>query len=416
MPIQSSESKIVRSQALAGVRIADFTQALAGPACTKILADYGAEVIKIESNRRLDLSRATTPFKDDDAKLEKSIPFCMINTGKLSITLNLTHPKGVQIVKDLVSKSDAVVENFRPGAMARMGLGYQELKKVKPDIIMVSVSFPGQGSAKYANAAGFGPMASSIAGAYAVCGWPDREPTSFAGVGIGDNVTPLFSVTAILAGLEYRERTGKGTYFDVNQFEVLTSFMMPYLLEYGVNKRAHQRDGNRHPNAAPHGAFRCKGNDRWCAIAVFTEEEWKGFCHVIGNPDWTKEPRFASLSSRKENEDELEHLVEDWTIRYPAQEVMEMMQKAGVSAGIVQDISDMMETDPQLRERGFWTSVDHPVIGCGRYPGVPGILSRTPHVMSRAPLFGEHNQHVLEGLLGIPEDEIGNLIADGVIQ
>ncbi|GAG38987.1 unnamed protein product, partial [marine sediment metagenome] len=239
------------------------------------------------------------------------------------VALNLAHSKGVEIARRFVARADIVVENFAGGVMKRMGLGYEELKRLKPDIIMLSSCMQGQ-TGPYATHPGFGFHLAALSGFYQITGWPDREPPYLGPY--TDFIAPHFNVLAILAALDYRRRTGKGLYIDMSQYENGVHFLAPLVLDYVVNRRVAERVGNRYPCAAPHNAYRCHGEDRWCAIAVFTDEEWESLCGVIGNPAWTEYARFSNLQSRKENEEELDGLVEEWTINHSAEGVMSMLQ------------------------------------------------------------------------------------------
>ncbi|MFC1918603.1 CaiB/BaiF CoA transferase family protein [Chloroflexota bacterium] len=400
-------------EALEGIKVVDFTWAIAGALAAKTLADYGAEVIKIESQGKPDPHRTAVHYKDGIPGLNRRGQFNQDSTGKLSVALNLAHPKGLEVVKKFIARADIVVENFAGGAMERMGLGYEELKKVKPDIIMLSSCMQGQ-TGPYATHPGFGFHLSALSGFYQITGWPDREPPYLGPY--TDFIAPHFNVLVILAALDYRRRTGRGMYIDMSQYENGVHFLAPLILDYLVNRRVADRTGNRYPYAAPHNAYRCRGDDRWCAIAVFTDEEWNSFCRVTGNPAWTKDPRFGSLEARKENEEELDRLVEEWTGNYPAEEVMSMMQSAGVAAGVLETGKDLLECDPQLRHRHFFWELDHPEIGKHYAPGPSFLLSKVPYELRCAPLLSEHNEYALKKILGMPDDEIAELIADGVVE
>lgn len=399
---------------LEGIKVADFSWQITGPLTTKGLADYGAEVVKIEGRGRPDGERSAAPFKDNIEGLNRSGAFNQYNTGKLSVALNLAHPKGVAVAKRFVARADIVVENFAGGVIKRMGLDYEALRKVKPDIIMLSSSVQGQ-TGPYHNLSGMGYVPTALAGMNHITGWPDREPgpikTSYT-----DWVAPRFNILIILAALDYRRRTGKGQYLDMSQYESGVQFMAPLMLDAEVNQRAIPRMGNRCSYAAPHGAYRCHGQDRWCAIAVFTDEEWKSFCRVIGNPAWTNDLKFTTLLARKENEDELDRLVEEWTITHSAEEGMTMMQTAGVGAGVVENGEDLMEHDPQLRHRHHFWELDHPEIGKYRAQAPAFTLSKSPYEMRRAPLLGEHNEYALKELLGMSDEEITELVTEGVVE
>lgn len=398
---------------LEGVKIADFTWALVGPITTKALADYGAQVIKIEGRSRPDSRRESGPFKDNISGLDRSGGSNPFSTGKLSLSLNLAHPGGVEMAKKLVAWADVVVENFAGGAMKRMGLGYEELKRVKPNIILLSSCMMGQ-TGPHVNLRGAGHVLTALSGFNYITGWPDREP-KWLGF-YTDFIAPHFNVITILAALDYRRRTGNGQYVDMSQYEDSIHFLAPLVLDYTVNRRVNKRMGNRSTYAAPHNAYRCKGEDRWCAIAVFTDGEWQSFCNVIGNPACAKSHKFASLVVRKENEDELDRLVEEWTINYSAEEVMRKMQSAGVAAGVLRNAEDLLEHDPQLKERHFWHSVDHPDVGNYIAWRSPFILSKASCEVRRAPLLGEHSEYVCKEILGMSDEEIAQLVIEGVIE
>lgn len=399
---------------LEGIRIADFCWALAGPRSTKILADHGAEVIKIEGrNKRIDNQRVTAPFKDDVPGVDRGAIFNPYNTGKLSIALDLADPRGVETAKRVVAQADVVTENFAGGTMQRMGLGYEDLKKVNPDIIMLSSSMQGQ-SGPHSRLPGFGGHLVALAGIRQIAGWPDRMPAEMEVY--TDFIVSHFAVPTILAALLYRNRTGRGQYIDMAQYESAVHFIAPLILDNEVNGRSPERMGNRLAYAAPHGAYRCLGDDRWCAIAAFTDEEWDSFAKVIGDPGWTRDPRFSTLLARKDNEDELDRLVERWTVTQGAEEVMRSLQAAGVAAGVVQTVEDLMEFDPQLEHRHFYWKLPHPDVGTYVSPGPSFSLSRTPCELRRAPLLGEHNHHVLKEIVHMSDDEIADLVLEGILE
>jgi len=266
----------------------------------------------------------------------------------------------------------------------------------------------------YATHPGFGFHLAALSGFHQITGWPDREPPYLGPY--TDFIAPHFNVLAVLAALDYRRRTGKGLYIDMSQYENGVHFLAPLVLDYVVNQRVADREGNRYPYAAPHNAYRCRGDDRWCAIAVFTDEEWKSFAKVIGNPAWTNSPKFATLQARKENEDELDRLVEEWTINYSAEEVMAMMQTAGVGAGVLETGEDLLEYEPQLNHRHFFWELDHPEIGKHYAPGPSFLLSKAPYELRCAPLLGEHNEYALKEILGMSDDEIAELVIEGVVE
>lgn len=388
---------------LEGIRVVDFTWHLTGPLTTKHLSDLGAEVIIVESRRRPGWRRGPPRSSSTDQ-------FC---TSKLSVTINTRTPRGIELVKQLVAKSDIVVENYAGGAIKRMGFGYDVLKQIKPDIIMLSTSMQGQ-TGPHSNHPGSGHKLVALAGFSNLFGWPDRDPAWIGAY--TDFIAPRYNIVAIMAALDYRRRTGKGQYIDMSQYENGLQYMGPLVLDWVTNQRTVKRMGNKCPYAAPHNAYRCEGDDRWCAISVFTDDEWASFCKVISKPALAKNAKFSTLLARKENEEELDRLVNEWTIKHSAEEVMNLMQKAGVAAGVVETGEDLMDKDPQLRERHFFHELEYP--GVGKYRtqvGAHFLMSKYDYELKAAPLLGEHNDYVFKGLLGMSDGEFDKLVKEGVI-
>ncbi len=398
---------------LEGVKVADFTWALVGPITTKMLADWGAEVVKIEGRSRPDSRRTVPPFSDNVPGLDRSGTFSPYNTNKLSVALNLTQARGIEVAKRVVAWADIVVDNFAGGAMKRMGLDYEVLSRVKPDIIMLSSCPMGQ-TGPYPTAPAIGAGLTALAGIMDLAGWPDRDPVALDSY--TDFISPHFNATIILAALDYRDRTGQGQFLDLSQYEDCVHFMAPLVLDYTVNGRLNTRMGNHLDRAAPHNAYRCRGDDRWCAVGVFTEEEWRGLCGVIGRPELAGNRRFATPTARKENEAELDRIVEAWTMARSAEEVMGLMQAAGVPAGVVRNSEELLEHDPQLAHRRFFRTVDHAEVGAYRAPRSSFTLSRYDPELRAAPLLGEHNEYVLREIAGFSDDEIAELIADEIVE
>jgi len=426
-----------KKMALDGIRVADFSWYGAAPYATRLLAAYGAEVVRIESSAKLDGMRWQAPRKPDaPASYNISGMFNNFNPGKLGIALNLGHAPAREIAKKLVSISDVVLDNFYPGAMEKWGLGYEELVKVKPDIIIVTMPVMGI-TGPYALWRGFGTSIRTMAGLDYATGNHDRPPIGTGMAALPDfSCNPYHAATAILSALHYRHRTGRGQLIEIAQFESTVCWTETAVLDYTANRRVQEGMRNRLPYAAPHGVYRCRAEDRevdycampesvpdhrrkderWCAIAVFADEEWEGFCRAIGDPPWTREERFATFARRKENEDELDRLVEEWTLPRSPEEVMRAMQQAGVAAGVVQDGEDLLSRDPQLAERGFYVYLDHPEAGRIAHDGLTFSLSATPGEIRRAPLLGEHNEHVYGDILGLPQEEIDRLTVEGVLE
>ncbi|MFC1970569.1 CaiB/BaiF CoA transferase family protein [Chloroflexota bacterium] len=400
--------------ALSGVKVFDFSWVIAGPMTTKILADYGATVIRVETSYTYDPQRVSAPYKDSQTGVNRSGYFGFFNSNKYGITLNLKHPRGLEVAKRLIKWADVVAESFAPGKMEALGLGYEDIKKVKPDIIMFRDSNLGQ-TGIYATQPGYGTLLMGYTGFTNLTGWPDRTPAQPYGA-YTDVLAPVLGAAAIIAALNYRDKTGKGQCIDISQHEVGVQALAPVILDYSVNKRNQIRKGNASDYAAPHAAYRCRGDDRHCVIAVLTDEQWEAFCGVIGNPAWTKEPRFATLLGRKENEDEMNRLVEEWTINFTPGEVMERMQKAGVPSGIVQSSPDLLE-DPQLKSRNALWMMNHQELGEFPCLGQPFKLSKTPSGLRMpANLFGEHNEYVYREILGMPQDEFDELLVTGCFE
>jgi crotonobetainyl-CoA:carnitine CoA-transferase CaiB-like acyl-CoA transferase len=400
---------------LEGIRVADFSWVSAGPRGTRVLADFGAEVIKIESAGRLDLNRGRPPFAPGKRGVNASGVFNNINCNKLSVTLNLRDPRGCELAKKIVAISDVVVDNFNPMVMQRLGLGYEDLVKVKPDIIVMTMPVMGQTGPR-SQYGGYGMGIEAISGLKYISGFPDEMPlgTGIAYPDSGPN--PRHAVVAVLAALHYRNKTGKGQFIEMAQYESTICFTGTSILQYTANGSIQGSWGGRLPNAAPHGAYRCRGDDQWCVIAVFTDAEWGSLTRAIGNPPWTGESRFATLLGRKQHEDELDQLLQSWTIKRDAREVMELLQSAGVAAGVIQSGKDLLEDDRQLRARGHYVPIEHPEAGRQRVDGVRIKLSAAPGTVRHpAPLLGQHNEYVFKELLGISEEEYVNLLVEQVI-
>ena len=387
---------------LHNIRILDFTWVLAGPYATRLLADFGAEVIKVQP---------LLPEAEETA-FSKGY-YNTWNRNKLGITLNLNKPEGVAIARKLVDISDAVVENFTPRVMGNWGLDYESLKQIKPDIIMLSMSTMGN-TGPWRDYVGFGPTVQAFSGMTNLTSFPGKPPSGL-GYSYADHVAGLMAALALLGALEHRRKTGEGQYIDVSQVEVMASLLGDAIVDYTLNDKPAEPAGNSSTGAAPHGVYRCRGDDRWCAITVFTDEEWRGFKRALGNPSWAEDNRFAILSGRLENADELNGLVEEWTRQHSAEEVMAWLQEHGVAAGVVQNASDLAN-DPQLKQRGFFVELDYPELGKTMSDATPVRLSDTPAQYNRAaPALGQDNGYVYKKLLGMSAEEVAELGEQGVI-
>ncbi len=402
-----------RKKVFEGVKIVEFSWAIVGPGSARYLADHGATVVRVETHNRLDVLRATSPFGGGKPTADSSMHFGKYNPNKYSVSVNVNQPRGRELALRLIKWADIVTENFSPRVMKKWGLDYESLIKVKPDIIYLSSSMQGN-DGPHASFAGYGYNACALCGFTELSGWPERVPASpFA---YTDFVCPPLNAMALVAALDYRRRTGKGQWIEQSQFEASVQFLAPLVMDYQVNKRVAGRQGNRLYNAAPHGVFPCQGDDRWVAISIFTDEEWRAFGEAIGNPPWTREEKFSTLPGRKDNEDELERLVAEWTINFTAEQVEKTLQSAGIAANVVAKCSDMFE-DPQLKYRNHFKRIDHPVIGKPAYEHQACyIMSKTPRDMVMpSPCIGEHNEYVFKELLKMDDEEIAECIIDGSI-
>jgi benzylsuccinate CoA-transferase BbsF subunit len=390
--------------------VADFSSWVVGPLITKTLADYGATVVLVESIKAPPNQRTTLPFKDNRSGINRSGMFAYSGANKYGMSLDLSNASGLDVARRLVAWADIVVENFSPGVMERLGLGYEELKRIRPDVIMLRASAQGQtGPGRSAKALGL--QLSALAGFPHFTGFPDREPLSMM-FAYPDYIVAFPALAVLVGAMDYRLRTGEGQLIDLSQYKTCLHFLSPYLMEYLANGKESTRDGNRSPGAAPHGVFRCLGEDSWVAIAVFKDQEWLSLCRIIGSPILSSE-RFATLIRRKANEDELDRLVGEWTARQSAQSVMTALQTSHVACGIVQKGEDVYR-DPQLNARQFFWRLHHPQMGDFTHLGQPSVMSRTPaRPRMPAPCIGEHTEFVCREFLGCSEPEFNNLLVSG---
>lgn len=400
-------------QVFEGVKVADFSWVAVGPSVARELALHGATVVRVECHRWPDTLRTAGPFKDGITGIDRSAFYAAYNTNKYGISLDLNMPKGQEIAKKLVQWADIVTDSMSPGAMAKWGLDYESCRKIKPDIIYYSTTQMGQ-QGPYSKFKGYGALGVTYSGYCYLNGWPDGEPLPLFN-NYSDFISPYYLFTGLIAALLYRRRTGRGMYLDQSQVEVGVNFLAPLVLDYIVNRRVACRMGNRDPYMAPHGLFPCHGADRWVAIAVSSDGEWRNLCSAIGSPDLVSDPRFATVLSRKENEEALETLIGDWTQNHTAEEAMHKLQDAGVPAGVVETAEDLFN-DPQLQHREHFKFMEHSVIGEHAYQSPAYRLSKTPcDIRKASPCLGEDNEHVYKDILGLSDDDIAELLIEGVI-
>ncbi len=397
-----------------GIRIADFSWVGVGPIATKYLADQGAEVIRVESSVHPDILRVAPPFVDGVFDMDGSGYYANFNSSKLGATLNFQHPRARELALRLIEKCDVVTDSYRPGVMERWGLSYDSVCDARPDLIWIRMPMFGL-SGPWADRGGYGNTLQAIAGIYHLLGEPDGDP-----LGSNTAFTDFFAThlagLALVAALAHRQKTGRGQFIELSQMEAATYVLGPAPLVPQVNGAELSRDGNCHTVAAPHNAYPCLGDDRWIAIACFSDDEWRELADEMGRIDLLADARFAHSGVRKANEGELDGIVGEWTARYPAEEIMHRLQARGVPAAIASTLEDVHK-DPQLAHRRHYRYLDHPKMGRRAYDAPAFRLSETPEHLSRpAPMLGQHNDYVWRELVGVPEDELARLIAEGALE
>ena len=400
---------------LSGIRVLDLTMAWAGPYASRLLGDMGAEVIKIESVKDWDITRAPRLSGGDPVKgHNRSGYFNHLNRNKLGCTLDLSHPRGRELFLKLVALSDAVIENYDGDVMDGLGLSYDALRQARPDIILVSISAHGKEGPESGHIAD-GTHVEQLAGLASLTGYPDRGPHN-SGITYGDPVAGISAAAALCAALLYRRRTGRGRWVEVAQRESVASLIGEFFVGFSMNGRQPPLLGNRHRSMAPHGCYPCAGplEAGWLAIAVASDAEFAALCRVMGRAELAADPRFADVVSRYRHQDELDEEISAWTRgRTPAEAAL-ALQEAGLAASPVPSVADLME-DSHLRQRGFFEKTAHPEAGVWEMDGVPWRLSLTPaHVRLNAPCFGEHNDYVFRHLLGLSAEEVAELESQGI--
>jgi crotonobetainyl-CoA:carnitine CoA-transferase CaiB-like acyl-CoA transferase len=400
-----------------------------GAVATRMLADFGADVIKIENRQRLDMPRRLPFYKNDPRTYGDEDPnpdpnkgglFNNYSRNKLGVTINMKTEKGRALTDRLIAASTVVTENFAPGVMERWGLTYDRINELSPEVVYARMSGYGH-TGPHVGYRSYGPVIQAVSGLTFVSGLPDREPSGW-GLSYMDNQAAYYNSAALMMAILHRGVTGKGAEIDVSAVEVGINLLGPLLLDVSVNKHNTRRPGfptgNRleHPHAAPHGVYPSRGDDQWVAIAVFDDSDWHALVAAMGSPEWADDARFATQEGRFGLQDELDKQLSDWTRALDKHHVMHLLQAAGVTAGAVQDAEDLNEHDPQTAHRGTFFEMDHPVIGPARFEGSPVLFSEPMQDNWRsAPLLGEDNRYVLTTMLGMDDAEVDELEAEGVL-
>lgn len=409
-------------QALSHIRICDFTGQLAGAGATKFLAAFGAEIIRIENptnQGRWDILRGNPPYKPGQGGIDVGGAFNNHNVGKKGITLNLKKPESHEILRKLIAETGIVTENFAAGVMDRMGFGYEELKKIRPDVIYVSNCGFGH-SGPYKPYKTWGPIVQAVSGLTFSSGIPGQPPAGW-GYSYMDHTGAYFMAIAILAAIHHRNATGEGQWVDLACTEAGASLTGPAILDYSANGRPSRREGmpdanhSQWPTMAPHNIYQCSGEDNWVAIACRTDEEWRTLAGLL-NEQWTEDPRWDRLSGRLEWQDELDANINAWTLKRDKFIVATRCRNAGLPAAAVQKPEERIDHDPNTAEWELWPTVQHTQMGDVRVDGIPVHMSETDWEMTRgAACLGEHNEEVICGLLGYSKDEYERFVAEGVV-
>ena len=403
------------SRPLEGVRVADFCWVGAGSYTTKMLADLGADVVKIESGKRLDSLRLARPYKDGIKGVNRSGYFADRNTSKRGVTLNLKNERARDLARRLILWSDVTANNFTPGTLDRLGLGYQGFADEKPELIFVEMSMQGaDGPAR--DYLGYGATIAALCGLQYLTGLPGRD-----GAGTGTNYpdhipNPCHAAFAILAALRHRRRTGRGQYVDLAQSEPTIATLGTAMMAASASMQVapSHNGGVAH---APAGVYPTEGEDRWIAIDAANEGQWRALVLALERNDLASDPRFADAQSRIDNREALDAELSLATRRHPGERLMELLQDAGVAAGVVRDAKGVVADDPQLAHRGHWVTLEHPEMGASLYSAPPYRFTRAEvGIRSRAPLLGEHTDAVCGEVLGLCEEEIAELRAEGALE
>ena len=401
---------------LEGIRVMDLTQVFAGPACTRILSDLGAEVIRMESPNRLDITRNLLHTDNDGQEVpwERALYFTIRNAGKKEIVVDLAQERGREMVRDIIAQSDVVAESFTPRVMRAFELDYEHLKQVKPDIIMISLSGYGQ-DGPYSDWSAYGMGLEPASGVSQVTGYQGGPPIR-SGLSFTDPYSGFIGAGAVLAALHHRRRTGHGQYIDLSEQEAAVPLVGAALMDYAMNQRLPERIGDRSPWAAPQGCYRCSGDDNWIVISIESDDDWAAFCTATGHSDWAGDDRFSTFESRREHHDDLDKIITGWTKDQDQYKAFHLLQKAGVIAAPVLNGKQAL-LDPHFKERGQYDVVDQPHNGkrlVGRHLAAK-FDEFEASAAGPAPTLGQHNTEILGGLLGVSDEELAQLTEQRVI-
>ncbi len=395
-------------------RVIDFGTALAGGQPGQMLADMGAEVIKVESRQHLDGFRVGNPGKGEANPEERRPSFHSVGRNKLDVTLDITQPSTRDLLGRLVAESDAVFENFAPGVLARAGLDYASLRRFNPQLVMVSLSSAGQ-HGPLSDMVVYAPAMTALAGVDSVMGYGDGVLAGMR-TGYGDATAASYAVVALLTALWHRNRTGRGQHVDLSAWEATATMLGQAFLEFALTRNVPKPRGNWHPDMAPHGNYRCKGDDQWVAIAVGSDDEWRNLCRVLGDPEWTGDSRFATAAQRVRHAKDLDEHLSLWTSGFASEEAARLLRGAGVAAAPVMSYAEQY-ANPHFKARHVYERLDHPFLQGEVVYGIPWKLSRTPGALRRrAPFVGEHNDYVFKELLGLTAVEFSNMVQQGAIR